>query len=265
MNNLDKIPDRIIKELADDRGDYIYKRQVVSRHEPYVLFAQKVSFPNDIYTSPRVKWEGVGYLIDKNGNITRNVEDAFVFYLENIIDIQESDKYGKSEYEHWDYSNKIGVFKNGLYIRTIKYKDAQKFLNDHPLPRKGISKMVRGDVYSRFNGRCAYCGCELELKDMQVDHFIAHMGEGGEDTLDNYYPACQVCNRVKTNYSIEQFKKAIRHCGEIHRKRKKPIMADSDKIAIKYDLTKEDHEITLFYEKYEKEPKVDVQKIKEML
>lgn len=264
MSGYENKPDRIIKEVVENRGDYIYKRQLVSRHEPYVFFAQKVSFPNDIYTSTRVKWEGAGYLIDKNGNITRNVEDAFVFYLENIIDIQECGER-KSEYEVWDYYNSIGVFKNGLHIRVIKHKDAQKVLNDCPLPRKGISKMVRGDVYSRFNGRCAYCGCELEFKEMQVDHFIAHMGEGGEDTLDNYYPACQVCNRVKTNYSIEQFKKAIRHCGEIHRKRKKPIMADSDKIAIKYGLTKEDHEITLFYEKYEKEPKVDVQKIKEML
>jgi hypothetical protein len=86
---------------------------------------------------------------------------------------------------------------------------------------------------------------------MQVDHLIAHTGQGGEDTLDNYMPACPTCNRVKSNWSIDKFKESIRHCGKVHRKRKKPAMYDSDVIAIKYGLEKEDHEITLFYERGE--------------
>ena len=139
-------------------------------------------------------------------------------------------------------------------------KDAQKWLYDHPLPRKNISKMTRGNVYAKYNGHCAYCGCELSLGEMKVDHHIAYQGQGGENSLENYYPSCDVCNRVKSNRTIEQFKKAIQHCGEIHRKRKHPIMADSDKIAIKYGLTTEDHEIVFFYETYN--PKVDVKKIK---
>lgn len=36
--------------------------------------------------------------------------------------------------------------------------------------RKAIPKQIRQKVYEKHNGHCAYCGCELEYKDMQVDH-----------------------------------------------------------------------------------------------
>ena len=35
---------------------------------------------------------------------------------------------------------------------------------------KPIQKKIREKVYQKYNGHCAYCGCELEYKDMQVDH-----------------------------------------------------------------------------------------------
>ena len=35
---------------------------------------------------------------------------------------------------------------------------------------KAIPKATREAVYRKYNGHCAYCGCELEYKDMQVDH-----------------------------------------------------------------------------------------------
>lgn len=34
--------------------------------------------------------------------------------------------------------------------------------------RKHISKSTRLKVYEKYNGHCAYCGCELALKEMQV-------------------------------------------------------------------------------------------------
>lgn len=41
------------------------------------------------------------------------------------------------------------------------------------MSRKAISKATRLAVYDKCNHRCAYCGCELEYKDMQVDHIEA--------------------------------------------------------------------------------------------
>lgn len=33
-----------------------------------------------------------------------------------------------------------------------------------------MNKNVRQAVYAKYNGHCAYCGCEIDYKDMQVDH-----------------------------------------------------------------------------------------------
>lgn len=38
------------------------------------------------------------------------------------------------------------------------------------MSRRVIPKAVRLAVYDKCNHRCAYCGCELDYKDMQVDH-----------------------------------------------------------------------------------------------
>ena len=35
---------------------------------------------------------------------------------------------------------------------------------------KAIPKKTRLKSYDKYNHRCAYCGCDLEYKDMQVDH-----------------------------------------------------------------------------------------------
>ena len=33
--------------------------------------------------------------------------------------------------------------------------------------RKPIPKEIREQVYAKYNGHCAYCGCELDYKYMQ--------------------------------------------------------------------------------------------------
>lgn len=237
-------------------------RTIIEKDVEFVLTARK--FVAKKLTGCSADYvDNVGYLIDVNGDITRDISKAFIFKLSCVV---VKDDYG-DEINEWDLISKhnayIQFYKNGLYIFAMPLKEAQNWLNDHPLPRKNISKMIKGNVYAKYNGHCAYCGCELSLSEMQVDHHIAYNGQGGEDNLDNYYPACEVCNRVKSNLSIEGFKKAIRHCGEIHRKRKHPIMADSDKIAIKYCLTNEDKEITFYYETYK--PRLNIDTSKEML
>ena len=60
--------------------------------------------------------------------------------------------------------------------------------------RKAIPKSIRMTVYQKCDGHCAYCGCDLEYKDMQVDHVVlrsalngVHDGRGVMDALDEYY------------------------------------------------------------------------------
>lgn len=237
-------------------------RTIVEQDVDFVLCARKIVFKkltgcNSDYI------DNVGYLIGVDGNITRDLTKALVIKLSCVV---VKDDYGNKTHE-WGIIDRqdtyISFYKNGLLISIMMLKNAQQWLNDNPLPRKNISKMTRGQVYAKYNGHCAYCGCELTISEMKVDHHIAYMGEGGEDTLENYYPACDVCNRVKSNSSIEGFKKTIHRCGEIHRKRKKPVMFDSDKIAIKYGLVEEDKPIEFYYETYN--PSINVDKIRKAL
>jgi len=66
----------------------------------------------------------------------------------------------------------------------------------------------RKAVYEKFNGCCAYCGKEIEFKDMQVDHIIPKRN-GGTDDFDNLFPTCRRCNHYKRTLSIESFRRTI--------------------------------------------------------
>lgn len=79
-------------------------------------------------------------------------------------------------------------------------------------PRK-----IREQVYAKCNGHCAYCGCELEMKDMQVDHIVPRYNNyprcgaivEGLDDLDNLMPSCRQCNFYKSSYSLEGFRHTL--------------------------------------------------------
>ena len=34
---------------------------------------------------------------------------------------------------------------------------------------------LRKLVYDKYNGCCAYCGCEMTFKEMQVDHLVSKL------------------------------------------------------------------------------------------
>jgi len=73
--------------------------------------------------------------------------------------------------------------------------------------RRKLTKQERQLVYVKCNGRCAYCGIELNGK-FQVDHADAFY-RGGECSLDNFLPACAPCNNYKLTYSVEEFRSVI--------------------------------------------------------
>lgn len=74
---------------------------------------------------------------------------------------------------------------------------------------------LREEVYKKYNGHCAYCGCELEMKDMQVDHIKSKLvsrtkGEEVDNSIDNLNPSCRQCNYYKGGSGIEGFRKKIK-------------------------------------------------------
>lgn len=76
------------------------------------------------------------------------------------------------------------------------------------MSRKQLTKAERQEVYEKYGGRCAYCGREINYKDMQVDHLVS-LYHGGADSMENYMPACRMCNHYKRASSLETFRDMI--------------------------------------------------------
>lgn len=77
------------------------------------------------------------------------------------------------------------------------------------MKRKAIPKATRLEIHRKYNSRCAYCGYELEYKDMQVDHLKAKR-VGGKDEIENYMPSCRMCNFYKDTLTVEEFRENIK-------------------------------------------------------
>ena len=46
----------------------------------------------------------------------------------------------------------------------------KEYEREKRINRKRFTKKEREEVYIKYNGHCAYCGCELDIKNMQIDH-----------------------------------------------------------------------------------------------
>ena len=74
--------------------------------------------------------------------------------------------------------------------------------------RKALSKDMRTRVYEMYGGHCAYCGREIDITEMQVDHVQA-VYLGGADEIENYRPACRSCNFYKSTMSVEGLREQL--------------------------------------------------------
>ena len=84
-----------------------------------------------------------------------------------------------------------------------------------------MKKEIREQVYQKCEGHCAYCGKEITYKEMQVDHIEPHwhtlteseakragLNKGSHD-IENLNPSCARCNKWKSTYSLEMFRKVV--------------------------------------------------------
>lgn len=120
------------------------------------------------------------------------------------------------------------------------------------MKRKPIPKKVRQQVYEKCNGHCAYCGCELDIKDMQVDHlesvYLANeiLGKEANNNIENFMPSCRMCNYYKGTGTIEQFRNRLEDM--LMRNVRLPF---DYRLAVKYGLVVENIKPIEFY--FEKE------------
>ena len=115
-----------------------------------------------------------------------------------------------------------------------------------------MTKKQREAIYSKYNGHCAYCGKEIEYKDMQVDHLIPQRratlcGRGYVpveeiESEENYMPSCRSCNHYKRAHSLETFR---RYIEEIPEKLTRDVYIY--KIGLRYDQIEEHPRKIKFY------------------
>ena len=88
-----------------------------------------------------------------------------------------------------------------------------------------LSKTQREQIWNKYNKHCAYCGCELNYKDMQVDHIkpafhnwsekdkekLLPKDYAGDDSIENLNPSCRACNFRKGSNNIEGFREELQH------------------------------------------------------
>ena len=120
--------------------------------------------------------------------------------------------------------------------------------------RRKLSKRERQQVYEMCNGHCAYCGCKIPFKGFHVDHVLCmknyeYMDES-IDTIQNMLPACGSCNRYKSTYDLETFRKML---SGIPKRLSRDVSTYN--IALRFGLVEEHHEPIRFY--FERIPKLD--------
>ena len=84
----------------------------------------------------------------------------------------------------------------------------------YPPIRKRLTKKDRELVYKKYDGRCAYCGCEITIKQMQVDH-LWPIRLNGIDAIENWMPSCRRCNNYKTGNPPYSFRKMLEHTPDV--------------------------------------------------
>ena len=80
--------------------------------------------------------------------------------------------------------------------------------------RRQFTDYEKKTVYAKNNGKCAICGKPVMYKKMTIDHIVP-ISQGGTNEFSNLQLACHSCNRLKNNFTEEDFyelmAKILRH------------------------------------------------------
>lgn len=66
----------------------------------------------------------------------------------------------------------------------------------------------KSKVFKKFKGKCAYCGNDITIGNMTIDH-INPKSNGGSLALHNCFPACLRCNSIKADGTVEEMRNKI--------------------------------------------------------
>lgn len=81
--------------------------------------------------------------------------------------------------------------------------------------------LLRQTIYNKCNGRCAYCGIDIKITQMQMDHIEPrwhtfseydaekHKIKKGSNDISNLNPSCSRCNKWKSTYTLDKFREVV--------------------------------------------------------
>lgn len=115
------------------------------------------------------------------------------------------------------------------------------------MKRKKMSNAERREIYNKCKGHCAYCGCKLEYKDMQIDHVIP-LRRGGVDNEDNMLPACRSCNHYKATLTADEFREYVSKIPDRLTRDSIPYQ-----VGVRFGIIKSSRDVMLYYERREEE------------
>lgn len=91
---------------------------------------------------------------------------------------------------------------------TILYIFTHPSTARNKTPRRTLSPQQRRILRAKTAGTCHVCGGSLG-SGWQADHVVSHR-RGGTHSLDNYLPACRVCNALRRGYDPPVLRSIIR-------------------------------------------------------
>lgn len=131
-----------------------------------------------------------------------------------------------------------------------------KFIKKRHREKTAAEKeLERIKIFQKYNGRCAYCGCKLEYKDMEISQLPKRNSFFREPVIQKTLPACESCYFQAGAFSLEEFRTQI-DTTILEYLREDTIY----KLAIKYGVIKEMDPPYVFY--FEK---IDAEKEKEAI
>lgn len=91
------------------------------------------------------------------------------------------------------------LLQQKIYELHMKRKEGK-------IPSIRKTKLTRKDralIFSKTDGRCHVCSEKLSLQNFEADHIVSHIS-GGLHKIDNYLPACFICNNYRWHYLPEE-------------------------------------------------------------
>ena len=123
--------------------------------------------------------------------------------------IQQRNKHpGKCAGYYFIDTALVDIIEPKVVVNVMENKEKQSTKKKRKPRHKQFTRKMRRSIYEKTQGHCYLCGEAVRFKAFEVEH-KKPISKGGTDNLDNPYPSCHRCNRIKGNIFYEDFMERI--------------------------------------------------------